>query len=387
MSAPPSSFARCLLALLIAAGGNAALAQPHDAQEEEALSAQGIAGEILDTAVEHCRRGEREQALSMFRAIREQLDPPPGILRVVTSLEATGCSGPLLVEVRGARLQLSTGWDSNVSQGITARSLTFGSGANAVDVALSDSYRPRSSPFVQGALDYSLPLPVGGLALRASVAHRHNESAREFDLSSGAVALSREFRFTASTVRAQVDHSEVWLGGQHFQRTQSASAQWLGSYPGGAWLAHSAATRVNYLTQPEQNARQYEAGALVERQINPAASVYTGLTLQYDQAAGQRAGGDRRGYELRAGALMLAYGWQLRPQATYTRWNSAQLFAPALIDVTRRNRLTQLVLQAEKPLSQQTSLILELNGRWARDTIALYTYRAQTLMATIARRF
>jgi hypothetical protein len=375
-----------LLAAVLAVAASAALAQPQEA-DEDALTAQGIAGEILDTAVEHCRRGERAQALSMFTAIREQLDPPPGILRVVDSLEATGCNGTLLVEVRGARVQVSAGWDSNVSQGITARTLTLGGGGNAVDVTLDETYRPRSSAFVQAAVEYSQPLPVGGLALRGSLAHRHHESAHKFDLSSGAIALSREFRFSDSMVRAQVEHSQVWLGARHFQRAQGAGLQWLGTHPAGAWLAHAATTRVDYLTQPTQDSRQYEAGLLLERRVTPGASVYAGLTLQYDEAAGMRAGGDRRGYQVRAGALMQAHGWQLRPQASLTHWTSADLFAPTLIDVRRRNRLAQVILQAEKALSPHTSLILELNGRWARDSVALYTYRAHTFMATWARRF
>jgi len=363
------------------------MAQPKDAHEDEGLTAQGIAGEILDTAVEHCRRGEREQAMSMFKAIREQLDPPPGITRVVNSLEATGCNATLLVEVSGVRVQVAGGWDSNVSQGITARTLAIGSGGNTVDLPLDDSYRPRSSPFLQAGVDYSLPLPVGGLVFRAGAAHRHNERAREFDLSSGSAALSREFRLSGSTVRAQIERSEVWLGAQHFQRTHGVGMQWLGTQAEGAWLAHAALNRVDYLTQPEQNARQFETGLLIERRLDPAASAYAGVALQWDRAQGQRAGGDRRGYMARAGALMLAFGWQLRPQLSYSSWNSAELFSPGTIDRARRNRLAQLALQAEKPLTQQTSLVLEVNGRWARDTIALYTYRAHTLMATLARRF
>ena len=71
----------------------------------------------------------------------------------------------------------------------------------------------------------------------------------------------------------------------------------------------------------------------------------------------------------------------------YTRWKSAALFAPGLLEMHRLNNLYVATLQAERPLTQQTSLQLEWNGRRARDTIPLYTYRAQTLMVTVSYRF
>ena len=35
-----------------------------------------IAEEVLDAAIEHCRRGQKVQASVLFVAIRDQLDPP-----------------------------------------------------------------------------------------------------------------------------------------------------------------------------------------------------------------------------------------------------------------------------------------------------------------------
>ena len=44
-------------------------------------------------------------------------------------------------------------------------------------------------------------------------------------------------------------------------------------------------------------------------------------------------------------------------------------------------------LQAERPLWENTSLSLEWRGRWAKDSVALYRYQAQTVSATLALRF
>lgn len=360
---------------------------PIDAAERQALTASGVAGEIMDTAVEHCRRGESAQALSMFMAIREQLAPPPAIVRLIRDLEATGCQARAAVNGTALRIQATAGWDSNVSQGITARSLVLGSGDNILELALDPSYRPRASAFAQVSADYGLVHPATGMEFQAVLGHRKNELEPTFDLTSFSAAASREFKMTRGGIRAQLEMSEVWLGGAHYQRSQSAAVRWIDPGPSGTWLVTGNASAVQYLTQPTQNSVQLEMGLLGERRVNAAQSVHAGFSLQFDKATGSRPGGDRRGIQLTAGSVILADGWRLRPQLSFTAWNSAELFAPGLLDVPRRNRLTQAVIQAERPLSPRTSLVLEWRGRWARDTIVLYRYRAQLLSATLAHRF
>ncbi|HSV36323.1 MAG TPA: hypothetical protein VLI46_12250 [Ramlibacter sp.] len=373
-----------LLAACLAVA-NRAYAQDQE-EDEKALSSRGVAGEIMDTAVEHCRRGEAAQALSMFGAIRTQLAPPPAILRLIQDLEATGClrassAGPSL------RLQLGGGWDSNVSQGITARNLVIGSGDNAIELELDESYRPRSSTFAQASLDYSLVVPRQGLQLQAGLGHRRNERESTFDLTTASASAAREFRLHGGSVRAQVEVSEVWLANRHYQSAQGLGLQWLRSDNQGAWLATAGGTRVRYVTQPAQSALQWEAGVLREQRLSAAHSVHAGVTLQRDVATGARPGGDRQGFQLQLGTVLLAYGWRLRPQLSYARWDSGDVFSPGLLDVRRRNRLSQASLHAERPLSERSSLVLEWRGRSARDTVALYRYRAQSFTANLAHRF
>lgn len=352
------------------------------------MSPKGVAGEILDTAIEHCRNGESAQALSMLRAMRAQLDPPPAILRLIEDLEATGCVRRLAeVNGGGLRLQFGGGWDSNVSQGITARSLVIGSSGNEVELALDETYRPRSSAFTHAAADYSLVLPATGLTLQGGLSHRKNTRESAFDLSVLSAGASREFKVREGIVRPQLEFAEVWLGGRHYQRTRGASLQWLWATPAGIWLASLSAVSVNYLSQAAQNSVLREAGLLFERRLHAAASVYGGASLQHDNATGSRPGGDRRGFQVQAGAVLAASGWRFRPQASYTRWHSAEAFAPGLIDVTRRNELAQLAFQAEKPLSAAASMVLEWRGRRSRDTVVLYDYQAQSVTATLAYRF
>ena len=277
----------CLVAALCAAG--AAHAQ-QDKLETEALSAPGVSGEILDTAIEHCRRGERAQAMSMFRAIREQLEPPPAILRAIQDLEATGCAAQEVAQGGVFRLQVGGGWDSNVSQGITARSLVLGSGDTAIELELDGSYRPRASWFAQAAFDYTLALPASGWYFQAGVGSRRNSGASDFDLNTVSGSAAREFKLGTHSLRTQLELGEIWLGGKHYQRTQGGTLQWLVPGTDGAWLANLSATRVLYLTQDTQNAMQYEAGVLREQRLSAAATVYGGFALQRDNATSTRPG-------------------------------------------------------------------------------------------------
>ena len=368
-------------------GAAARIASADGAIETEALTAQGVAGEILDTAFEHCQRGERAQALSMFQAIRSQLQPPAAILRLIEDLEATGCVAQAPPRGGSLRIQAGGGWDTNVSQGITSRSLVLGSGDNTLELELDESYRPRSSAFAQVSADYTLALPASGLSFQAAAGHRKNEREPAFDLTTLSGSVGQEFTLAGQRLRGQLELGEIWLGKRHYQRTQGAALQWVMPAERGAWLATASVARLDYLTQPAQDAVQYEAGLLRELRINAAATVHGGLSVLKDDASSTRPGGDRTGFQVQAGALLLGFGWRFKPQLTYTSWDSRQVFAPGLIDVKRRNRLTYAALQAEKPLSARSSLLLEWRGRWSRDTVALYRYKAQTFSATLAHRF
>lgn len=357
-----------------------------DAAEIEALSAEGIAGEILDTAIRHCRRGETAPAFSMFEAIRTQLQPPPAILRLVDDLQASGCR-PTQGNAGVFRIQVGSGWDSNVSQGISARSLVLGSGAGAIELELDEGYRPRSSAFVQAAADYTAGLGESGVSLQLGLGHRNNLQQGDFNLTTASATLARDFSVGGAALRAQVDLAEIWLAGRHYQGTRGASLQFARPDGRGGWLATAEANRVHYVTEPAQDAWQFELGLTREHRFSASATVYAGLFLHHDDATRARAGGDRSGYRVQAGGAFALSGWYLRPLLSYTRWDSKELFAPGLLDVHRRNRLVQAVLQAEKPLTMQSSLLLELRSRRARDSVALYSYTAHVLSATFSRKF
>jgi len=379
--APVASLVYALL-------GGAMLARADEPPaEEHALSQPGVSGEIMDLAVEHCRHGDRSEALALFKSIREQLDPPPAILRLVQDMEATGCSTRPITGGSSLRLQVGGGYDSNVSQGISARTLVLGSGDNTIELELDPSYRPRAAAFTQASVDYTLEVPRAGVNLQLALGQRINFGASAFDLRTISAATSKEFALPVGALRAQVELSNIWLGNVAYQHSENAGMQWLDISPTGAWLATFQSTAVQYTTQPSQNATIWDLGVLREWRLDPAKSVHVRVNLQRDDAHSSRPGGDRSGYQIEVGAVMLTQGWRLRPQLGYSSWNSADVFASGLLDVPRRNRLRQVYLQAERPIGDSMTLSLEWRARWAHDTIALYRYQEQVISATLGFRF
>lgn len=374
--------ALALLCLALAAARPA-----HAAGDDPAAAIAAVPGEVMDIAVENCRRGERDQALALFAAIRAQMDPPAPIRHLIEELEATGCSAPALADAGVLRVQGGGGWDSNVSQGITARTLVLGSGDTTLELALDPSYKPRSTAYAQVAADYSMNLPRLGIGLQFAAGTRQNFNAPDFDLTTLSAAASREFRLGPGTLRAQLELSQLWLGGHSYLGGTTATLQWLRPDEQGAWLATLRDGLSHYRTQATQDARQRELGVLREQRLDASASVHAGFSLQRDDARGLRPGGDRRGWQAQLGSVLSVQGWRVQPELSFTRWDSNDLFAPGLLDVQRRNRLAQLLVQAERPLAPGSSLLLEWRGRWARDTVALYSYQAQVLSATFIRRF
>lgn len=375
----------CLLGLSVS---HAAAANIEDAAEARALSVEGVAGEILDTAIAHCRRGERAQALSMFAAIREQLSPPPALLQLVRDLEATGCIAHAQAPVRVFKLLAGGGYDSNVSQGISARSLTLGSGDGAIELPLDDSYRPRGSSFMQVAADYAVPLPGRGWALSLTAGARAHSQVSQFDIASVAASLSRVGVLSGRTLRGQLDVSELWLGGRRYQRVLGATVQTVLDLDAqGAWIAHASASMADYHSQPSQNAVVYEVGVSRDRRMGPDGTVVASFVLQHDTNRGTRPGGDRNGFQFTLAATKDWQGWRLKPQFLWQQWVSREVFAAGLIDQRRDNRSAQMTLQAEKPLAQGRSLVLEWRARSVRDPIPLYEYKSQSLGAFIQQQF
>lgn len=345
-----------------------------------------IAEEVLDTAIEHCRRGQVAQAKSLFTAIQEQLDPPLPIRELIWALEKGGCPGHT-PQVGGPwEVRVLTGYDDNVSQGIRASSLTLGSTTDRVELVVDDNYRPIPSSFLEinagrsweFADRFTLQLKAGG---------RRYPKASAYDLANANAMLKTRINASERTIELMGEWSELWLGGHHYHTAWAMAAQMPVLSDSTQWNYAAVAQKVNYHTQPQQNSAQIQLGMNRQFRAGSNKALMLGAMGIWDHAYGQRAGGGRVGANLHVIGQVRLEQWVLTSRVSATHWASRRDFLPGLVDARRRNTLLQASVQAEYPLSASQALQFDLQLRNSRDTIALYAYRSHSLAASWIARF
>lgn len=333
-----------------------------------------IAEELLDAAIDHCSRGEQTQAQALFRAIKDQLNPPPAVRELITRLERQGCR-PRPSMVGRWDLRALVGHDDNVSQGIRATSLSLGPTVARVELPVGDNYRPIASAFAELTASHSWDLQRAA-TLQLKVSGRHYASATAYDQSSINASVKMPLQVLDRRVEVLGEWAELWLGGRHYHSTLTTALQAPLMVNAPQWNLAAVAQTVRYHTQPQQNADQFQGGLTHQISAGPGRAAIVGLMGVWDHAQGQRAGGNRAGVNLHVAGEARLESWRLSGRITLTHWATRQDFLPGLIDEQRRNKLVQALLQAEYPIAPGQSLQLDLQLRNSRDTIALYAYRS-----------
>lgn len=334
--------------------------------------------EILEMAIEQCLRGEAAGAQALFKAIREQLDPPPEHLQLINRYEANGCRATAASSPVRWGVQLGAGYDNNVNQGIAAQTMILGSGLNAIELPLGDVYKPLASPYAVAGVDASFRL--GDFAIgQATLQHRANQDVPALNLTSLMAAAVRPFTWLERPGRVQIDLGETWLGGAHYQRAGAAGIQWLVAGGEQPWLASLATQRTRYTSQPEQDSQLTEAGIWRERLLASKFGVFGGLSVLHDRAVRQRPGGDRTGWRYQLGVTTGWNEWLIQPRLNVLRWRSSEVYSPGLVDVVRKHQLALLDLQFVRPIGPGQQLVVEWRLNDARDTVPLFSYRGQSL--------
>ena len=344
-----------------------------------------IAEEVLDAAIDHCRRGQMAQARALFAAIRDQLDPPHSVRELILALEQGGCT------VRQApsgqwELRALAGYDDNVSQGIRSSSLTLGPAAYNVELVVDDNYRPISSSFFEMAVGRSWQV-ADRFTLQVKAGGRQYPKVRSYDLANVNATLKNRFTALGRPTDWMAEWTELWMGGRRYYTAWAMAAQAPVLLDAPQWNYAAVAQQINYHTQPQQNAAQFQFG--LNRQFHPGVgkAFILGTMGIWDQALGQRAGGGRVGANLHAIAQIRLQPWLLTGRMSVTHWATRKDFLPGLVDARRRNTLLQANAQAEYPLSANQTLQLDFQIRDSRDNIALYAYRSYSLGVSWMARF
>lgn len=368
----------CICCLLIVALSGALSARASQGAAEEPMKQPGIEFEIVQLAIDQCLRGDANQALATFSAIKQQLDLTPALLELIQNYEETGCPLPVPLPTVRWGFQLGGGYDNNVNQGIVARSLILGSGPGSIDLELSDVFKPQASSFVVASADASFKL--GNFAVgQVALLHRSNPSLSALNLTSLVASAIRPFSWQERPGRVQLDISETWLGGARYQRAVAASAQWLlvpGKQP---WLANVSTIRANYATQPDQNSQLTEIAIWREKMLASQFGVFGGISGLQDHALGRRPGGDRAGLRFQFGLTTAWEQWLIQPRLNYLNWRSSEVYSPGLINVQRHHQLAQFDLQLVRPMALDQQLVIEWRVNNARDSVPLFSYNGQSV--------
>lgn len=344
-----------------------------------------IAEEVLDAAIEHCRRGQMAQARALFAAIRDQLDPPQSVRELILALEQGGCTGRQAAPGQW-ELRALAGYDDNVSQGIRSSSLTLGPAAYNVELVVDDNYRPISSSFFEMAAGRSWEV-ADRFTLQVKAGGRQYPKVRSYDLANVNATLKTRLNALGRPIDWMAEWAELWMGGRRYHTAWAMAAQApvLPDVP--QWNYAAVAQKVNYHTQPQQNAAQLQFGLNRQFHPGPGKALLMGVMGIWDHAQGQRAGGGRVGANFHAIAQIRLQPWLLTGRMSVTHWATRQDFLPGLVDAKRRNTLLQANAQAEYPLSANQTLQLDFQIRDSRDTIALYAYRSYSLGVSWMARF
>lgn len=339
------------------------------------------AGAWLELAITQCSLGNAEQAEQLFHEIEQRFDPPQGIRDVIAQHRASGCR---LANDRAASWVVSAGrgHDTNVNQG--ASSPTFSVGG--VPGELAPEFLPHPDSYKLLTASYVQPLsPSGTQAIVQLYARRHDH---EHEQDSNSLLLGIEHNWTIGRWRTRATGAvgNATLDGKLYQRQaqlQLRAAPPI-TLPNNLDLAFiSNLSRVSYPTRDAYNATTYELGGQLTYRDRRSQLQATLSTLR-DHGALERPGGDRSGF-FSSLQWFGALDAKLYAEAglSHQRWRGDQVYSPALIDLVRHQRTTNV--RAALQWYFLSNLSLQLEGRVVRnrENIALFDYNSRALQLNL----
>lgn len=371
----------------LATAAMAAGATEHPSQSPEFM--EPVAEEILDTAISHCKQGELTPAYTLLRALQAQLDPPPAIHQLISSLINGGCEAQWIAPPHW-EMRTTLGYDSNTNQGISNSTLILGNALTSLELTLDDSYRPVASGYAEVVVGHSQPIKPGGSTLQVTAGARSHADPRAspYDLAHLSTTLTHTAPVQGQPVELLGEVTKLWLGGRPYHTALAATAQTsLRPHHVFSPKLVISAQIFRYHTQPQQNSNQMHIGITYPLHASQRSSLFMGATGMSDRALGQRAGGHRTGASLYAVGATSLPPWRIVVRVGIAHWRSQQHFFPGLVDQQRSNRLTYLALKAEYPLTPRRGIQLDLQTRRSHDNIALYTYKSTHIGISWTTRF
>lgn len=342
------------------------------------------AGAWLDLAISQCELGHASEAERLFHEIELRFAPPPGIMEVIATYRARGCT-VTTVQRRQLALTLGRGHDSNINQGADNRFFNTGSGINLVQWELAPTYLPQPDYYTSLAGDYIEALDDQGTLAITQLRARAADTVSSQDTISLMLGLQRPWQLGNWRGLGTVAVGAVRLGGELYQR--QAQLQLRVSPPFNLpehfdWSATGSLVHVQYPTQVHFDGTTLDLGTTLDYH-DYWGQVQSTIGLLEDHGNAERLGGDRQGWY---GGVQLHTRLtdQLAGELGLTRqsWRSDAVYSPGLIDVKRDQDTSLLRAALILPLRPHHTLLLEYRQVTNRENIPLFQYNSRLIQVS-----
>ena len=337
------------------------------------------AGAWLDLAIIQCELGHAEEAERLFEAIVTRFSPPAGILEVIAISRARGCTG----WHAGSKLSVlaGRGADSNVNQGASSPSFSFGYGENATEAQLLPEFLPRRDQFTVLQADYSRDLTPNGTSGTVQLQARFNDRLTQYNAAALIVGVEHPWRWHDWGVRGIGSFGLLSLGGKLYQAQtvlQARVTPIISAWPQKLQLTVTPGfAHVKYPTLTNYDANTVELRTQLTWRL-PQVEFNASAGYLGDFAASARPGGDRTGWSsgLRgtsriAGGVLAELGWSRQT------WQSQSAYSPGLINTIRHQDLQILRGTLIFPIRRGNTLQLEVRNVHNAENISIFQYNSR----------
>ncbi|HEY5801865.1 MAG TPA: tetratricopeptide repeat protein, partial [Burkholderiaceae bacterium] len=327
-----------------------------------------------DVAMIHCKLGNAEQAEKMFTEIEQRFSPPPGVLELIHSQRAIGCSIPLQANWAVA---VTRGYDRNVNQGASNPLFTRGEGADQQEYELRAEFLPKSDQYTSIAADFQQDLNQRGSVGFLQFNGRRHDALRQYDTASLFAGVDQPLRFGNWNLRGTTLLGAVTMGGKLFQKhaiVQMRVTPPLPLPPSLQLNLFAGLAHLDYHASPVFDSDTFESRVQMQyrgERLHAQAS----LGYAWDNALNGRPGGDRNGFvgtvNLRAPLWRTVIGeFSLARQS----WRGETSYSLGIID-QRRVQATHMARAAlVLPVARYHSLQLEVRAVHNNENISIFQY-------------
>ena len=337
-------------------------------------------GALLDLATMQCGLGNKTEAESLFRRLKERFPLSEEQIKTIDQLQEQSCavkSLPLQISVA-----LERGYDTNVNQGASNPNFSLGSGATQIDLQLLPEYQPRADRFstitVSAAKEFDANKLTGFTQFRV----RNYDDLAAFNTVAIAAGIERPWRIGDVGIRSTGMIGLLTLGNRLYQKQEIVQFRIPPSIQRNQRLQLSliaGLANVQYPTLTNYDAHTWELRSLLSYDADKW-HLQGGVAYLADRAHTDRQGGNREGYYANINARGLIYK-QYEAEIGWSRqlWQSAQVYSPGLIDVARRQNTQTLKAGISWPVSDRQTLQLEYRMTNNKENIPILQYSSRLL--------